>query len=577
MKDLSFLELNLTPKVKRAIDEMGFDTATSIQSQAIPIIRTGVDVIGRSQTGTGKTVAFAIPAIECVDTHEDRTTVQVLILCPTRELAQQACQEIEKLTKFKSGIHVVDVYGGAPMERQITRLKRANIVVGTPGRIMDHMRRKTLKLNNIKMVVLDEADEMLSMGFKEDIETILTDTPEDRQTVLFSATMPPSILALTKQFQKSPKLIEINKAKVTLDNISQLCIDVPMGRKKDALNLLLRFYLPQLTMIFCNTKQMVDEVTEYLIQNGFDADALHGDMKQSQRTKVMSRFKSGKTSILVATDVAARGIDVNDIDYVINYDIPQNSEYYVHRIGRTGRAGKTGTAITICSGRKQIIVLQNLARSVKSKIDLIDIPSVDDIFEKNSQVQIDTIEESLNSTVKDKYVDMVNTLIERGHDPKDIAASLLQMNFGKDEAKLVDIKVDRKAKFLDTNLTESGFTKIRINIGRDKRVAPNHIVGAITERTGLNGKDIGKIEIYDDMSIIGIPSAAVDQVVEDMIGCKICGYPTSTTLVSENAKSKSKGYGNYSKKAKHGNSGHYDRKNRDNSKNKSYRRNRNFK
>jgi len=572
MNNLSFSELNLTPKVKRAIDEMGFDTATSIQTEAIPIIRTGVDVIGRSQTGTGKTVAFAIPAIEKIDTHEERTTLQVLILCPTRELAQQACQEIEKLTKFKAGVHVVDVYGGAPMERQITRLKRANIVVGTPGRIMDHMRRKTLKLNNLKMVVLDEADEMLSMGFKEDIETILKDTPSDRQTVLFSATMPPSILNLTRDFQKCPTLIEINKAKVTLDNIEQLCVDVPMGRKKDALNLLLRYYSPKLTMIFCNTKQMVDEVAEYLLQNGFDADGLHGDMKQSQRTKVMDRFKSGKTSILVATDVAARGIDVNDIDYVINYDIPQNNEYYVHRIGRTGRAGKSGTAITICSGRRQVSVLQNIAHSVKSKIKIIDIPSVDDIMEKSVQSQTDIIEDALRNTVRSKYTNMVQELINRGHSAQDIAAAALQLNLGKDDAKLTDIKTERKAKYTGSTELGSGFQKICINIGRSCRVAPNHIVGAITERTNLSGTDIGKIEIFDDMCIVAVPAGIADHVVEDMLGCKICGRPTKTTLLPEKPKSHS---GSFSKsKSKPNNkNGFRDRNDRDN-KNNNYRRNR---
>ncbi|MEG1436694.1 MAG: DEAD/DEAH box helicase [Oscillospiraceae bacterium] len=572
MNQISFLELNLTPKVKRAIDEMGFDTATSIQTQAIPIIRTGVDVIGRSQTGTGKTVAFAIPAIEKIDTHEEKITVQVLILCPTRELAQQACQEIEKLTKFKSGIHVVDVYGGAPMERQITRLKRANIVVGTPGRVMDHMRRKTLKLNSLKMVVLDEADEMLSMGFKEDIETILKDTPADRQTVLFSATMPPSILALTKQFQKSPKLIEIDKAKVTLDNIEQLCVDVPMGRKKDALNLLLRYYRPKITMIFCNTKQMVDEITEYLIQNGFDTDGLHGDMKQSQRTKVMDRFKSGKTSILVATDVAARGIDVNDIDYVINYDIPQNNEYYVHRIGRTGRAGKSGTALTICSGRRQVSVLQNIARSVKSKIKIIDIPSVDEILEKSSQGQTDMVEDELRNTILSKYTSMVTELIERGHSAEEIAAAALQLYLGKDDAKLTDIKTEKKTSYENVALG-GGFQRISISIGRGNRVAPNHIVGAITERTNLSGKDIGKIEIFDDMSTVAIPSSIADQIVEDMLGAKICGKPVTTTLIPDKSRSNGGSFSKTGGKGKPNNKGYRDRNDRSYGKKNNFRRN----
>ncbi len=566
MSTLSFEELNLTPKVKRAIDEMGFDTATSIQSKAIPVIRTGVDVIGRSQTGTGKTVAFAIPAIERVDTHESKVTLQVLILCPTRELAQQACQEFERLTKFKRGINVVDVYGGAPMERQISRLKRANVVVGTPGRIMDHMRRKTIKLDNLKMVILDEADEMLSMGFKEDIETILKDTPEDRQTVLFSATMPPSIMSLAREFQSKPTVVEVNKSKVTLDNIAQLCVDVPMGSKKDALNLLLRYYNPSLSMIFCNTKQMVDEITEHLNQNGFDVDGLHGDMKQSQRTKVMNSFKSGKTSILVATDVAARGIDVNNIEYVFNYDIPQNNEYYVHRIGRTGRAGKTGTAITICSGRRQVSVLQNIARSVKSKIEIIDIPNVDDILKKSAELQAEIIESSLSAKVADKYTDMVQELVDKGNDAQRIAEVALQLLFGKEDKKLVEVKSERKAKSYSSSDFGGGYQKICISIGRNHRVAPNHIVGAIAERTNLSGKDIGKIEIFDDVSFVGIPSKVADKVVEDMAGCKICGRPTKTTLVEEKnrqrkdsfRKPKGKSKSNYNpRKGKSGNRGYY--------------------
>lgn len=530
--DLTFEELNLTPKVKLAIDEMGFTSATSIQSRAIPLIRTGADVIGRSQTGTGKTVAFAIPAIEIIDTHQEKSTLQVLILCPTRELAQQACEEVKKLTKFKSGIRAVEVYGGVPMDRQIVRLKKANIVIGTPGRIMDHMRRKTLKVDNLKMIILDEADEMLSMGFKEDIETILTDTPETRQTILFSATMPPSIMALTKEFQTNPQVIEINKKQVTLENIQQTYIDAPMGRKMDALNLLLRFYNPTLAMIFCNTKRMVDEVSDYLNKNGFTAEGLHGDMKQSQRTKVMDSFKFGKTGILVATDVAARGIDVNDIEYVINFDIPQNTEYYVHRIGRTGRAGKSGNAITICSGRRQVYTMRDIARAVKSTINAADIPSLNDIQERSLNTNLATIEEALKCEVKKSYIDMVQKLIDAGNAPEFIAAAALQINFSAQECELNDIKSKNNRPSTDNS---GGYKKIIINIGRDSRCAPNHIVGAITEKTTLSGSDIGKIEIFDDKSIVGIPSAHFEDVLEAMVGCKICGKPTITTAMIEKA------------------------------------------
>lgn len=380
MNQIPFAQLELMPEIKRAIEEMGFENATEIQSNSIPVIQQGCDVIGRSQTGTGKTIAFGIPALEAVE--PSLKNAQVLILCPTRELAVQACEELQKLAKFMPGIKTADVYGGAPMDRQIAKLRTANIVVGTPGRVMDHMRRKTLKLHHLKMIVLDEADEMLSMGFRDDIETILSETPEERQTILFSATMPPEILALTRKYQREPRLIEVNKKQVTVANIEQCYYDVPMGRKMDALNLILRYYDPHRCMIFCNTKKMVEDVTEYLCRHKIQAEGLHGDMKQSQRTKVMDSFKQGRTAVLVATDVAARGIDVNDIDYVINYDIPQNTEYYVHRIGRTGRAGKSGKAITICSGRRQVEVLVRIGRLVKSEIKAEEIPRMQTIREK---------------------------------------------------------------------------------------------------------------------------------------------------------------------------------------------------
>ena len=576
-----FSELGLSEELQKAIDALGFIEATPIQAQAIPIIKTGVDFIGRSQTGTGKTIAFGIPAIERIDTKHDRAKVQVLVLCPTRELAQQACDELMKLSKFKPGINAVDVYGGAPMDRQIFKLKRANIVIGTPGRVMDHLRRKTLKLNDLQMVILDEADEMLSMGFKEDIETILEDAPAERQTILFSATMPPSILSITRNFQNSPHLVEIDKKSVTLTNITQQFVEVPMGRKMEALNLLLRFYQPTLGMIFCNTKKMVDDITEFLVKNDFQAEGLHGDMKQSQRTKVLNAFKTGRTSILVATDVAARGIDVNNIDYVINYDIPQSTEYYVHRIGRTGRAGKLGNAITICSGRRQSFNMRDISREVKVDIKQITIPSVKSINDRSAQANIDKMIELIQGGVKESGVEMVAKLIEAGLTIEDIAAAALSLNFCKEESILQDIRMDRpqergnfrsndrggdrgnfrgndrggdRGNFRSNDRSNdrgadrggyersshprnsvggydnSGFTQMVLTIGRSSRVAPNHVVGAVTERTSLNGRDIGKIEIYDDTTIVSIPTDKCGSIMSEMIGCKICGKPVTATL-----------------------------------------------
>jgi ATP-dependent RNA helicase DeaD len=429
MTKIPFSQLSLTPKVERAIGEMGFDLATPIQSEAIPLIRTGVDVIARSQTGTGKTIAFAIPAIEKVDTHEEKATIQVLILCPTRELAQQATEVFRKLAKFKTGIHPVEIYGGASIEMQCIHLRRANIVIGTPGRVMDHMRRKTIELTNLKMIVLDEADEMLNMGFKEDIETILKDTPDDRQTFLFAATMPEAILALTKEFQKGPKLIEIDKNQITIKNIEQSYIEVPHDRKKDALGMLLQFHQPNRAIIFCNTKLMVDELTALLRHMHFSAESIHSDIKQTQRTSVMQGFKQGKTSILIATDIAARGIDVSDVDFVINFDIPANTEYYIHRIGRTGRAGKSGRSITICGGRREVAAMRRIAFEVKSEINQIELPSLGDIQKVNSAKVIIGVEEALKGTLQPIFMEMADQLVQKGYSLQSIAAAALQMRF----------------------------------------------------------------------------------------------------------------------------------------------------
>ena len=527
MSEMKFTELGLLPEMQRAIDELGFETATDIQAEAIPAVREGRDVIGKSQTGTGKTLAFAIPAIEKIDRSEAETSVQVLILCPTRELAQQGADEIKKLTRFMQGIWVTDVYGGAPMDRQIAHLKKCNLVIGTPGRVMDHMRRGTLSLANVKLVVLDEADEMLSMGFREDIETILKDVPEERQTVLFSATMPDPILELTETYLTEPHMIEINREQVTLENIRQIYVDVPMGRKLDALNLLLRAYEPRLCMIFCNTKAMVEEVTQYLVRNGFAAEALHGDLNQSQRTRVMDAFKSARIPLLVATDVAARGIDVNDIDYVINYDVPGHDEYYVHRIGRTGRAGKEGTAITICSGRRQFYMIRDLARVAKSEIKQVPLPTVKEIREKQQNKQHETLLATITEGVAQNYQDMVSEMLEAGCDLQMIAAAALQTAFQKDELSLEDIVFERRSA------GGGMYRKLIISVGRRQKIAPNHVVSAVCERTDLSGKEIGKIEIYDDKTIVGVPADRAEQVVHALKGLKINGAPATVRLSAE--------------------------------------------
>lgn len=448
MNKTTFSELEINLDINRVLDEMGFTNPTDIQNKAIPAIRSGVDVIGKSQTGTGKTIAFAIPAIEKIDIEQEKPTAQVLIICPTRELAQQGYAEIKKLIKYMPEIKVVDIYGGVSMERQISKLKKAHIVIGTPGRIKDHLKRRTLKLQNIKMVVLDEADEMLSMGFKEDIDTILKTAPDTRQTVLFSATMPPAIMNIIDTFLKNPLLIQIDKEQVTVNKIAQNYIDVPKGKKKEVLNLLLHYYGSKLTIIFCNTKRMVDDLTKFLRKNGFSAECLHGDIRQNERSRVMSNFKNAKTPILVATDVAARGIDVKDVEYVINYDIPQNSEYYIHRIGRTARGGKTGTSITMTNNRKQVTDLKMILKETNSKIKKLDIPTKNDINSKNSKDNMSVIISALKRE-NNLHDEMISDLKDLGYSENQIAKAALNLYFGETKENIVkieDISINKETK-----------------------------------------------------------------------------------------------------------------------------------
>lgn len=568
MTKVSFSEMDLNPKVERAVSLMGFDFATPIQSEAIPLIRTGVDVIARSQTGTGKTAAFAIPAIEMIDTDEKKPTIQVLILCPTRELALQAEQEIRKLARFDENIRPVAIYGGAPIDKQCINLRRANIVVGTPGRVMDHMSRKTIKLNNLKMIVLDEADEMLNMGFKEDIETILSDTPEDRQTVLFSATMPPAIMKITKEFQKSPTLVEIDKAQVTIENIEQRYIDVPHARKKEALAMILKYYRPNRAIIFCGTKKMADELTRFLNERYISAESIHSDIKQTQRTNTMTDFKAGKTTILVATDIAARGIDVNDLEYVINYDIPPNTEYYVHRIGRTGRAGKDGCSITICSSKREVNEIRQIAIAVKSDIKELQLPTASDIQNRSISKAKSEIEVAIKGGDNSIFTDMVNDLIEKGYSAQNIAKAAISLNF-KELSETVNSDINQiKHDISDWSPTESrrrdndrksdqpkprpktrpmDYGIVIFDIGSSSRVGPKHIVGAITDLTGISGNEIGKVDIAPDQSLVEIPKDRIEQVLEEMKSCKICGKPTHAFLLAAAQPKKARQTGGVSK------------------------------
>ena len=545
MTQTQFSQLELDSRIEKAVAAMGFDAATPIQAQVIPLIRAGADVIAKSQTGTGKTAAFGIPALEAIDTAEEKPTIQALILCPTRELAQQAGEELRKLARFLPGIRLAEVYGGANMERQFIQLRRCNVVVGTPGRVMDHMRRKTIKLKNLRMVILDEADEMLNMGFKEDIETILRETPPERQTVLFSATMPPAILELAKTFQKDPQMVEIDKSQVTIERIDQSCVETPISQKKEALDLLLRFHRPRRALIFCNTKHMVDELGEYLNGRGFSAESIHGDLKQVQRTRVMNEFKRGRVAILIATDVAARGIDVSDVDYVINYDIPMSTEYYVHRIGRTARAGKSGSAITLFSGKRQMYAVRDLARAVKAEIRQDQLPTREEIRAREEQGNVEAMAALLEAGPDQGCEGMVEALEERGFSPRQVAAAALSLCFPQrdlpaDIHSQVNRQSRREADRTGAKGVPAAYTEVVVDIGSANGVETKHLVGAITERSGLSGREVGKIHILPDYSVVAVPADRAGDVVESMLGCKICGRPTHTVRLAATERAKSR-------------------------------------
>ena len=525
---ITFRDFPLSEAIQRAVAEVGYTEPTPIQAQSIPLILEGKDVIGRSHTGTGKTAAFGLPAIEMID--PDLEGVQVLALCPTRELAMQAAAEVEKFARYKKGVKVVAVYGGASMEKQIFQLKKgANFVIGTPGRIMDHLRRRTLRLGSLRMVILDEADEMLNMGFREDIETILAQAPEERQTVLFSATMPQPILDITREYQKDPVMVAIGSERSrTAENIEQFYFDCPMGRKMDVLNLLLAKYDPKLAVVFCNTKKMVDELSEYLTNAGYQAVGIHGDMRQSARTQVMASFKSHRTRILIATDVAARGIDVENVDAVFNFDIPQDIEFYVHRIGRTARAGKEGKAYTLISGRRQFYQLRDIMASTGAKIVQAEIPSASEIYESRLSQFAASLAESLAQPLPEGEA-MLHRLTGMGLTAEQVAEAALERLLAGQRKALPEVQVvSRRGESRDGKQTG-----VVLSIGRRQRIAPNFILGAIADATGIPGKQVGKIDIYDDYTVVQLGAEDARLTAETMATCRINGHKTEVRLLTK--------------------------------------------
>lgn len=528
---MRFDEIGLSEEILRATEQIGFTEMTEIQEKSIPVILEGKDVIGRSNTGTGKTAAFGIPAVEKIK-KDSQEGVKTLILCPTRELAVQAADEIRKFSQFMPWVKVSAVYGGAAMDRQIRELKRgANIVVGTPGRVMDHIRRRTLKLERLETIILDEADEMLNMGFREDIEEILQYVPEERQTILFSATMPPEIMAITENYQKSPVVIKTLSKSRTVEAIDQSYYAVSSGKKADALYVLWLYNAPKSSMVFCNTKKMVDELTEFLASKGVKAAGIHGDMKQLQRTTVMNSFKSGRINVLVATDVAARGIDVSGVDAVFNFDLPQDNEYYIHRIGRTGRAGKSGKAYTLVSGRKQVYAIKSLAKYTKSEITEQQLPDKSEIIGSRLEAFAERIENYCQRDFVTETDKLFEILAEKGISAEQIARALCSRKISKELKNIPEVHSETYKTEKRSRKGGNGKTvKVDINIGRMHKIAPNYILGALVDATGMSGKDFGKIDIHDRHTTVEVPDSESGYIIDSMKNSRINGNKVTVRL-----------------------------------------------
>ena len=520
MQTVKFEELEIIEPILRAVIDMGFEEASPIQASAIPMMLAGKDIIGQAQTGTGKTAAFGIPLLQTVDPKNKH--LQAVVLCPTRELAIQVAEEIRKLAVYLHGIKVLPIYGGQEISKQIRSLKAGTqVVIGTPGRVMDHMRRKTVKFDEVKVIVLDEADEMLNMGFREDIELILKDVPEERQTVLFSATMPKPIMDIAKIYQKNAEIIRVVKKELTVPQIEQYYYEVKPKNKEEVLCRLIDMYNPKLSLIFCNTKRKVDELVTTLQGRGYFAEGLHGDLKQQQRDRVMNSFRTGKTEILVATDVAARGIDVDNVEAVFNYDIPQDDEYYVHRIGRTGRAGRMGRAFTLVVG-KEAYKLKDIQRYCNTKITAQPIPSINDVTAVKAEKILDKVT-NIVTTSDDltKMIDIIEARINtEDFTALDFAAAFLKMIMGEDNQQ-----IEEKASYQDFGDTgaEAGMVRLFINIGKNQNAKPGDILGAIAGETGMPGKLIGSIDMYDKYTFVEVPKEYAAQVVQVMKDAKVKG------------------------------------------------------
>ncbi len=503
---VNFGELKVGRRVGQALMDMGFEEPTPIQAKVIPFLLEGKDVIGQAQTGTGKTAAFGIPIVERINT---KGGIQALVVTPTRELAIQVAEEISKIGRQRR-VRTLPIYGGQPIDRQIRSLRQGvHVVIGTPGRLLDHLNRKTLHLDNINMVVLDEADEMLDMGFVEDIEAILKNTPQKRQTLLFSATMPQEILGLAQRYLHEPEFITVSKNNLTVPQIEQVYYETKEKDKLDTMARLLDTLDLQRAIVFCRTKRGVDELVSGLQARGYAAAGLHGDMSQYQRNQVLRRFKTGQVEIMAATDVAARGLDIESISHVINYDIPQDVEFYIHRIGRTGRAGKAGMAITLVPPRdyKQLRLIENLT---KTRIRRERLPSLADVAERQKEGLVEKLRQIIGDGKLAYYRDLVDPLLD-DYDPVDIAAAALKMSFGP-----MGTEGTAESSGYGNTGAKPGMVRLFMTLGRKDNIRPVELVRLLSDETGIPPNLVGDINIFEKFAFVEVDEEWANCVINYM-------------------------------------------------------------
>ncbi|RBP37342.1 ATP-dependent RNA helicase DeaD [Roseimicrobium gellanilyticum] len=548
-----FADLGLAPEILQAVTALGFEQPSPIQAGGIPPALQGRDVVGQSQTGSGKTMAFAIPVVQSIDPRD--RGVRALIMCPTRELAMQVCEEVHKLTAFKRGIRALPVYGGATYHRQIRGLQDgAQVVVGTPGRIHDLIEKGVLILDDLKLLVFDEADEMLDMGFREDIENLVSLLPEDRQTLFFSATLDGPIRPLVESFTRNPVRVSIAHKALTVPSVEQRFFECMSRSKIEVLCRVLDMENPRLAMVFGNTKRAVDDVTDALMARGYSVDRLHGDLNQTMRDRVMKNFRAGTVEVLACTDVAARGLDVNEVDLVVNFDLPYDEEDYVHRIGRTGRAGRKGKAVSLVSGR-EIFLLQRIQRYAKVNIERSKVPTREEVEGKRTDGYIEKLQATLDKGDFKSHEDTLQRLLDAGQNSTDIASALMHLWIAESARESEEILEDRPkperrpreqgdGRFRDREQfqgqgrgqggdggfredrgprqgpppqQQGNFTRMFINIGAMDEATPRDIVGAIYKTANLPPGSLGRVEIFEKCSYIGVPHEFVQQV-QDAIG-----------------------------------------------------------